>query len=421
MSNNPSIQETLDFVRDAHQNHLIKPDRTNIPYHWHLLRVMLRLGPHATHEEKLVALLHDVLEDTTVTKENLKSRGYSDRVISDVVYCSYTEFPKLSKQHWMRMINQEAPSSVIRVKYADISDNLGFERMFGLYDILKNELMIYNQGESSRSKSFYRQTEGFPILARIFTQILGKTPYSTEPSVFPVYYDALNYLLNGSENREHEVSNILSLEFSDRLLIKDIFQYLPVEEQIQYMRLQNLTSWTIKGNLSIIKDNAENSYVALNVSPEYAKELQFYLSANGLDNYIQNQTNRDKNSFHVTLINAADFGYIQKNSPEKLEIINSNLHLDFDMFFHGIGKAEGFVRKNPEKQTAYFAVLENPLLDSFREQLSLKKHDFHLTLGFENKDVHGVAKNRSTIIASPVEIHELYYSHQAINTKKIKP
>ena len=402
----PTIEETIEFVKDAHTNHLLNSSKSIIPYHWHLIRVMLRLGENTNEETKIAALLHDVLEDTTITKQNLRDRGYSEKIISDVVYCSYTEFPKLSKQHWMRLIHQEAPTSVIRIKYADISDNLAFERMFGLYKILQCDLIEKNNIETTKHKKFHKATKDFPILSRIYTEIQGKNPYSLEPKVFPVYYDSLNYLLNSEfSNREHEIKNIESLEFSDRLLIKKLLNYLPLQEQEQYMNMQNLNTWTIKGTLSILYDNAQNPYIALNVDNNYAIDFQNYISINFGENYVKNQISRDKNLFHITVINAAEYGFIEKNFPDKIEIIKQNLNSSFNCFFHGIGKVEALVKKSENKNTAFFAIIENSALDHFREKINLKKHHFHLTIGFDKKDVHGVNKDKSTCIVSPEDVH----------------
>lgn len=416
-----SIEETLAFASEAHKNHLIKPSREKIPYHWHLLRVMLRLGDDATHEEKQVALLHDVLEDTTITKEDLKAKGFSDKVISDVVFCSYTEFPEMSKQQWMKHIHNNAPTSVVRVKYADISDNLGFERMASFYNILLNEMKEKNQTESSRAKSFERQTRGYPILARILTQIVGKTPYSEEPSVFPVYYDSLNYLLQGEKgNRENEVQNILSLEFSDRKLINHLLAFLPQEEKIAYLEDQKLNTWTIPGQISKITDNSGSDYIAVKVNNEDAYEYQEMLHQLGLHEYTSNQIKRDKGHFHVTIINAMEYGNLKKNYSEKLPILETYLQEPVDMFFHGIGKASKD-DKSGQTNTALFAVIENATLSSLREKLGMKPFNFHMTLGFKDKDVHGVPKDKSTVIFSPQEFHYVMFDKNNTLTKKFKP
>lgn len=57
----PSIDETIAFIRSAHVG---QTDKAGAPYWRHPVSVMERLGADATEDEKLVALLHDVVEDT---------------------------------------------------------------------------------------------------------------------------------------------------------------------------------------------------------------------------------------------------------------------------------------------------------------------------------------------------------------------
>lgn len=46
---------------------------------------------------------------------------------------------------------------------------------------------------------------------------------------------------------------------------------------------------------------------------------------------------------------------------------------------------------------AYFVVLEWTAADALREELGLARLDFHITLGFTDKDIHSLRKNRSTL------------------------
>lgn len=75
----------------------------------------------------------------------------------------------------------------------------------------------------------------------------------------------------------------------------------------------------------------------------------------------------------------------------------------------GIGRAEcsgkqghnSCARNNgidAETETTYFAVVEWPEAQVFRQKLGLPPAHFHITLGFRDKDIHGVAKDFTTII-----------------------
>ena len=58
------------------------------PYILHPLRLMMKMD---RSEKRMVAVLHDVLEDTPHTAEELRSMGYPDEVISAVEYLTRGE------------------------------------------------------------------------------------------------------------------------------------------------------------------------------------------------------------------------------------------------------------------------------------------------------------------------------------------
>lgn len=98
----------------AHANQ-VRKDGT--PYIAHVIRVAIRV------EGKLagiVSLLHDIVEDTYITLENLREMGYSEEVVHAVDALtkrhgeSYTDFIS-------RVI--EGGKLPIEVKLADIADN----------------------------------------------------------------------------------------------------------------------------------------------------------------------------------------------------------------------------------------------------------------------------------------------------------
>lgn len=48
---------------------------------------------------------------------------------------------------------------------------------------------------------------------------------------------------------------------------------------------------------------------------------------------------------------------------------------------------------------AYFVVIDSPEAQTWRQESGLGKKDFHVTLGFLSRDVHDVAKDRTTLIS----------------------
>ena len=146
-----------------------------------------------------------------------------------------------------------------------------------------------------------------------------------------------------------------------------------------------------------IKDVIGNNYLALKFNEEELKGFisEFKSILNDDDLYktmVLNQSNRDKNEFHShhsTIINVAEINKLFKTMGSSLqEKISTIQSLDIiDLEFKGIGKAE------KKGNTAYFIVLNSSTLDGIRESMGLSKRDFHITLGFDTKDVFGVSKN----------------------------
>ena len=104
-----------------------KCDKGGNPYILHCLHVMNQM-PEDDKELRIIAVLHDLIEDTTWTLDMLKDYGFSNRVIwgvqaltheSDVEYMKYIE--RIS-------FNEDAT----KVKMADLRHNADIMRMKGL-------------------------------------------------------------------------------------------------------------------------------------------------------------------------------------------------------------------------------------------------------------------------------------------------
>lgn len=117
---NMDIQKVLEFAIEKHKGQV---DKLGNPYIFHPIGVSLQMQ---TKEEKIVALLHDILEDTNTTIEELKELGLSEEIIKalqlltrdkNITYMEYIE--KLSS-------NELAKS----VKIQDLKNNMDMSRGF---------------------------------------------------------------------------------------------------------------------------------------------------------------------------------------------------------------------------------------------------------------------------------------------------
>ena len=76
MSN--GITKALAIAMDAHKD---QKDKAGAPYIWHPVTVALH---QTTEAGTIVALLHDVVEDSHYTEDDLRKAGFSDDVLNAV-------------------------------------------------------------------------------------------------------------------------------------------------------------------------------------------------------------------------------------------------------------------------------------------------------------------------------------------------
>ncbi|MCV6584138.1 MAG: HD domain-containing protein [Marinibacterium sp.] len=119
----PSLDETAEFAARCHAGQV---DKAGQPYVDHLRRVgahLCRIFPRASLAERHAAWLHDVLEDTPVTAQDLGQRGYGDDVIALVQ--AVTKDPAGTQTYAERIetLARHGPDGAIRLKIADLTDN----------------------------------------------------------------------------------------------------------------------------------------------------------------------------------------------------------------------------------------------------------------------------------------------------------
>jgi (p)ppGpp synthase/HD superfamily hydrolase len=107
------------------EQELLEKDRYGAPYILHPLRVMDRLD---TTTEKIVGVLHDVVEDTAWTFEELARQGFPPAVL-EALRC----VTKKEGEDYEDFVRRSASNSLARrIKLADLQDNMDLRRMSGL-------------------------------------------------------------------------------------------------------------------------------------------------------------------------------------------------------------------------------------------------------------------------------------------------
>lgn len=136
------LNNAIKIAVDVHKD---DPDKVGKPYITHVLRVMERCK---TEEEKIVAALHDVVEDHKKdgwTFHRLESEGFSNTIMDAVRAISQDE-NEAKADYIERLIKNPL---AIRVKLNDLEDNMDIRRLPELTekDItrLKNYLKTYHR------------------------------------------------------------------------------------------------------------------------------------------------------------------------------------------------------------------------------------------------------------------------------------
>jgi hypothetical protein len=143
-----------------------------------------------------------------------------------------------------------------------------------------------------------------------------------------------------------------------------------------------------------IKDVLGNNYLGIKIDSgtvdPFLYKLSEILSPDKYELYTANAQRRDRGKFHITVISVPEYNkLVSKMGIDKF--VNSlDMVLKYeidDLKMMGIGMAQ------KGENTAYFVVCKSEKLDSIRSRYGLEEKDFHITLGFNPKDVFGVRKN----------------------------
>ncbi len=113
------IELAISIALEAHKGQL---DKGGSPYILHPLAVMNRVE---TIEEKIVAVLHDVIEDTEVTIEQLRELGFSEEIVKAIGLLTRSE-----EESYEQFIEKTTTNRIARnVKIADIQENMNLSRI----------------------------------------------------------------------------------------------------------------------------------------------------------------------------------------------------------------------------------------------------------------------------------------------------
>ncbi|MFJ2280110.1 HD domain-containing protein [Pseudomonas sp. NPDC087803] len=114
-----TLERAIAIAATAHAGQV---DKGGAPYILHPLKVMLRM---TTLEERIVAVLHDVVEDCGISLDDLRKEGFNEDVLRAIE--SVTKVPGESYEDFVERAAQNPIGRV--VKLADLEENSDLSRI----------------------------------------------------------------------------------------------------------------------------------------------------------------------------------------------------------------------------------------------------------------------------------------------------
>jgi (p)ppGpp synthase/HD superfamily hydrolase len=113
------LEKALKIATEAHKGQV---DKAGKAYILHPLRVAEKLE---REDEKVVALLHDVLEDTPWTLEGLREEGFKGEVLEALDLLTKRD----GQEYWDYLAGVKGQELARKVKLADLADNMDLGRL----------------------------------------------------------------------------------------------------------------------------------------------------------------------------------------------------------------------------------------------------------------------------------------------------
>lgn len=115
------IFKALEIVTTLFENDV---DKGGLPYMLHLIYVYKHVS---SVEEKVVALLHDVLEDKDVSSDDLLEVGFPKKIVDDVLIL--TRVKPTSYEDYIDNMIKKASREALNVKAVDLENNIDLRRI----------------------------------------------------------------------------------------------------------------------------------------------------------------------------------------------------------------------------------------------------------------------------------------------------
>jgi len=142
------LSKAIEFAAKAHAG---QTDKGGNPYILHPLRVLINFCDSESEATRICAVLHDVVEDTGITLDDLREEGFSEEVLS-ALDCLTKREHECYDDFISRVITNEI---ACRVKSGDLADNMDLTRIPDPSQEDKERIMKYKKAASRVSDAYY--------------------------------------------------------------------------------------------------------------------------------------------------------------------------------------------------------------------------------------------------------------------------
>jgi len=116
------LNKAIEIAVKVHKDQV---DKGGNPYILHPLRVMLNFCESENEDVKICAVLHDVVEDSNIAFDELRTAGFSKEVIT-ALDCLTKRYNENYDDFISRVLTNEI---ACKVKYGDLADNMDLTRI----------------------------------------------------------------------------------------------------------------------------------------------------------------------------------------------------------------------------------------------------------------------------------------------------
>ena len=136
---NKLLDKAISIAVDSHSGQV---NDQSEPYVLHPLRMMFKA---VTIEEKIIAVLHDVIEKTTIDLEYLRSVGFSDRIVLGIDALS-----RRPQENYDKYIDRVAENKLAtKVKIIDLDDNINSLDLDKSQESKSNKFLKYQKARNT--------------------------------------------------------------------------------------------------------------------------------------------------------------------------------------------------------------------------------------------------------------------------------